>query len=162
VQLWHALPPKPHALFSVPGSQVSKLQHPAQPENVSQRHWPLTQRVPGAQGRPVPHRHWPPAQVSAVVGSHDSHAAPQVSKLVWLDAHTLPWQQPPSHDAGVHTHCVPLHAVPAGHGPPVPQPHVPPSRRHTLPTDGLQAVQAAPFWPHALDDGVVQVPLLPP
>lgn len=102
--------------------------------------------------------------VSLVVGSHGWHSSPQVSKLVSFDWHELPEQQPPSHDAGVHTHCpLPLHAVPAAHAGPVPQPQVPPSSRHRLLELGLQATQLTPFCPHVPAAGVVQMPLtLPP
>ena len=139
----------PHAPLSVPARQsVRPLQHPPQPENSSQRHWPLKQRKPGPQGRLLPHRQMPLTHWSAVLKSHDSHASPHVSKLVNFDWHTVPEQHPPSHDAVVHTHWPePLHCVPGPHDGPVPQPQ-PPSVRHVL-LVAPHAVHVPPAGPHA-------------
>jgi len=150
-QLWHALPIMPQALLWSPGSHTSIEQQPVQPENVSQRHTPLRQRVPGPQGAPVvPHTQLPLVQRSAVTPSHCSQVpppSPHAKSSLVPGAQVLPEQQPGQFDIESQTHVVPLQRVPVVHCAPVPHPQ-PPSPRQALLVVVLQLVQAEPPTPH--------------
>lgn len=100
-----ALPETPQ-LATAAVLHVVPLQHPARHESASQMHAPPTQRWPAAQAAPAPHEQAPAdEQPSAAAGSQVTHAAPTAPQRdSERDTHVAPSQQPPGHDAALHTH----------------------------------------------------------
>ncbi len=104
-QLTQVLPETPQ-LPTAAVLHVVPLQQPSRHESASQMHAPPTQRWPAAQAAPAPHEQAPAdEQPSATAGSQVMHAmpaAPQRDRE--RDTQVAPSQQPPGHDAALHTH----------------------------------------------------------
>jgi hypothetical protein len=79
-----------------------------------------------------------------------------VPQVPVVDAWQLPLasQHPVGHEAALHTHAPPTHALPAPHAGPVPHPQVPPAQVSDV--SALQVVHAAPPVPQEPVLGVLQ------
>jgi hypothetical protein len=76
-QVAQRAPPLPHALGTVPATQVLPWQHPLGQLAALHTQEPFTQEVPTPHDAPVPHWHWPFApQVSFATRSQLAHARP--------------------------------------------------------------------------------------
>lgn len=73
-------------------------------------------------------------------------------------SHTVPAQHPAGQLAPLQTHAPPTHCWPAAHAPVTPHLQVPPAQLSAEVV--LQALQAAPAFPHSSAVGVVHWPLL--
>ena len=104
-QLTQALPETPQ-LPAAAVLHVVPLQQPARHESASQMHPPPTQRWPAAQAAPAPHEQAPAdEQPSATAGSQVTHAMPAAPQRdSERETQVAPSQQPPGHDAALHTH----------------------------------------------------------
>lgn len=114
------------------------------------------------QGGPIPQVHSPLELHPSAAGPRppiggsvqSTHMEPIVPQLIAVRGRqTLPMQQPPGHDRGVHWHAPPTHCCPAWHTrrlPSVPQRHSPSVQRSaTMP----QFMHAAPPLPHCIAVG---------
>jgi len=106
--LTQALPDTPQ-LATAAVLHVVPLQHPLPHEITSQMQAPPTQRWPAAQAAPAPHEHAPADEhPSATARSQVTHAAPAApQRAIDGDTQVTPSQQPPGHDAALHTHLPP-------------------------------------------------------
>jgi hypothetical protein len=150
----HAAPAVPHS--EAEGVvQTLPLQHPFAHDVALHSHLPPTHCCPAAHAGPVPQAHMPFEHESASCMLHAMHAAPPVPHAATVGGlvHVLPEQQPVAHDVALHTHLPPTHAWPVAQAGLEPQVHAP-----LVHESACWGLHATPPVPHALVDGVVQVP----
>jgi hypothetical protein len=105
----------------------------------------------------VPHEHAPEGeQLSALVGSQETQAAPPVPQLGNASAlHTPPEQQPLAQDVELQTQVPAEHTWPAPHAGPAPHLQAPAVQLSAVP--GAHGMHAPPPVPHAPSEGVLHV-----
>jgi hypothetical protein len=146
-QLSQAPPPAPHAVGTVPSSQVVPLQQPAH-DRPSHTHVPPAHRWPIAHSAPGPQRHIPEEHESARLGSHAVQVPPGEPQLAKeIVAQASPAQQPLAHAVASQVHPPAEHRCPGAHAGAIPHWQAP-DEEHAFASIGSQATQLEPPIPH--------------